>query len=139
MSQKQCSRCKDNKDFDEFYTNRGKPASMCKVCTKANNVEYRKDPIIKEREQKRVKENMRKKYGIKNMSYKRYEEILKQQNHSCKICGKHESKTKRKLAVDHDHETGEVRGLFCDRCNYHVGIVSNKLDITIKCIDYLQK
>jgi hypothetical protein len=35
----------------------------------------------------------------------------------CAICKKHESQFKKRLAVDHNHKSGKVRGLLCYRCN----------------------
>ncbi len=51
-----------------------------------------------------------KKYGI---SLDQYNEILKKQNNACAICKRDRSNFKNNLAVDHDHKTGEVRGLLC--------------------------
>ena len=53
------------------------------------------------------------KYGI---TEERYAELFKQQNGRCAIC-RNRPRTQR-LAVDHDHKTGEVRGLLCKRCNH---------------------
>jgi hypothetical protein len=39
------------------------------------------------------------------------------QDQSCAICRKHESHFAKRLAVDHNHATGKVRGLLCYRCN----------------------
>jgi len=39
------------------------------------------------------------------------------QNQCCAICGKHESNFKKKLSVDHNHQTGKVRALLCYYCN----------------------
>ena len=135
MSQKQCSRCKETKDFDEFYINRNKPSSMCKICTKANNKRYFAIPKNKRKQ----RERFWKKAGIKNMTYERYEEMLIQQDHCCKICGTHKDGLTRELAVDHNHETGEVRGLLCGQCNYFLGIVSNNVDIFTKSLYYLKE
>jgi len=43
-------------------------------------------------------------------------EMLNNQHGVCAICGKIQ-KGKRPLVVDHDHETGKVRGLLCYGCN----------------------
>jgi Recombination endonuclease VII len=43
--------------------------------------------------------------------------LSKKQSAKCGICGKPESSFKMKLAVDHNHKTGQVRGLLCYRCN----------------------
>jgi hypothetical protein len=65
------------------------------------------------------------KYHLKynyNMTEDDYNKMLIKQNESCKICGTHESKVARKrLHVDHDHNTGEIRGLLCSRCNGALG------------------
>lgn len=47
------------------------------------------------------------------------EKLLEKQNYLCKICGKD---IKDNAQIDHDHITGEVRGLLCSRCNMSVGI-----------------
>jgi len=60
---------------------------------------------------------LKKKYGI---TLQQYNEMLKGQNYSCAICNQHESNFKKKLAVDHDHKTNEVRGLLCFYCNKRV-------------------
>lgn len=45
-----------------------------------------------------------------------YERMLESQHELCAICG-HICMTYANLTVDHDHETGEVRGLLCRSCN----------------------
>lgn len=51
-------------------------------------------------------------YGI---TVEQYEEMLKRQKGGCAICGKRPGK--KRLHVDHNHETGQVRGLLCAKCN----------------------
>lgn len=53
--------------------------------------------------------------------------MLEVQRHVCAICFEPETTTAksgepRLLCVDHDHETGEVRGLLCSRCNTALGL-----------------
>ena len=72
-------------------------------------------------------------YGITTA---RYWEL---QSKGCSICGQMETQSKRtQLSIDHDHETGEVRGLLCSACNsYRVG--KNTLETAIKVVEYLSK
>lgn len=48
-----------------------------------------------------------------------YEALYVAQGGFCAICRRATGKVKR-LAVDHNHETDEVRGLLCGRCNFDV-------------------
>ena len=54
-----------------------------------------------------------------------YERLLVQQNHVCAICDQPETQlmkgTLRTLSIDHDHNTGEIRGLLCHNCNAGLG------------------
>lgn len=52
------------------------------------------------------------------LDHEQYNEILMAQGGVCAICSGVE---RRKLAADHDHETGRVRGLICTRCNVGLG------------------
>lgn len=56
-------------------------------------------------------------YGI---TKEQYEELYAAQGGACYICQRATGKT-RKLAVDHDHKTGYVRGLLCSTCNKMLG------------------
>jgi len=58
------------------------------------------------------------KYGLTADAYL---DLLDRQHHKCAICGKPQTSIKRRLAVDHDHKTGKVRGLLCFRCNTALG------------------
>jgi ubiquitin C-terminal hydrolase len=50
-----------------------------------------------------------------NITVDQYDEMLAAQGGGCKICGA--SSTTYSLHVDHDHETGKVRGILCATCN----------------------
>ena len=52
-------------------------------------------------------------YGVNIKDLHEYRE----QNDKCEICGKEESVKKRRLAFDHDHNTGNFRGMLCFSCN----------------------
>ena len=58
--------------------------------------------------------HLRKKYGISAYDY---ENMLASQAYCCDLCVRHQSQFKQRLSVDHNHQTGVVRGLVCYRCN----------------------
>ena len=51
-----------------------------------------------------------------------YDFMLEYQGHSCGICRKPAAELSRRLAVDHCHATGRVRGLLCGNCNTALGM-----------------
>lgn len=54
----------------------------------------------------------------------------------CAICKKHESNFKKRLAVDHNHKTGKVRGLLCYRCNKFL-VGRQNIESATKLLNYL--
>lgn len=55
----------------------------------------------------------------------------------CAICGA--PPTTKRLQVDHDHQTDEIRGLLCARCNRMLGQALDSEDMLRKAIDYLNR
>jgi len=82
-----------------------------------NTIEFRKMKLS-DREIKINNEIHLKKYGL---TLHDYYSLLKKQNMCCAICGKHQKDFNRLLSVDHDHKTGEIRGLLCSNCNSGLG------------------
>jgi hypothetical protein len=56
-------------------------------------------------------------YKIKRQFGIDYQEWLDKQEGRCAICRTDDPSPKRFFCTDHDHRTGKVRGLLCDRCN----------------------
>jgi len=86
--------------------------------------------------------NTRKNYHLKkhfNITLDEYNNLLELQDHSCKICLNHESTFTKKLAVDHCHSTGKIRGLLCDNCNRSIGMLKDSIEILQNAINYLKK
>ena len=73
-------------------------------------------------------------YGI---TLKDYNFLLEKQNEKCKICN-NECPTGKSLAVDHNHETGKVRGLLCKNCNIGLGMFFDNLDFLESAVLYLK-
>lgn len=45
----------------------------------------------------------------------------------------------RKLVIDHDHETGVVRGLICRTCNTGIGHLMDNPELLLRALDYLRR
>lgn len=62
--------------------------------------------------------------------------LLLKQRFLCPLCGR--SLTDTKVVVDHNHMTGEVRGLLCYRCNTLLGQAEDSLSLLAKAMAYLR-
>ncbi len=57
----------------------------------------------------------------------------------CMICGKPAKESrKERLCLDHDHDTGRLRGLLCDNCNTALGLLKDNVFFLEKATDYLK-
>ncbi len=94
----------------------------------ASRVEYR--------ETKRG-QHLLKKYG---MTEAQYDELLLSPGGKCAICSDHEAGGRHGVFhVDHDHVTGKVRGILCDKCNRGLGYFNDDPEAIRQAIQYLQK
>lgn len=71
------------------------------------------------------------------MTILQYEKILSSQNGLCALCGGPPGQ--RRLAVDHDHQTGKVRALLCSNCNTGLGCFSEDVTLLQQAINYIMK
>lgn len=76
--------------------------------------------------------NLRTRYGL---SPEEYDNLLHKQGNVCALCGGID--TKRKLAVDHCHNTGRVRGLLCKACNVSLGLLKENKQTILNMLEYL--
>jgi len=65
-----------------------------------------------------------------------YTELLDRQGGSCAIC---KDKPRDRLVVDHDHESGAVRGLLCGRCNLALGLLRDDTTRIRAAATYLER
>jgi len=79
--------------------------------------------------------HLRRKYGV---GVAVYNELLQRQGGRCAICGAEES-VRRSFDMDHDHESGRVRGLLCARCNPGIGYFQDDPGRLRAAADYLER
>ena len=75
-------------------------------------------------------------YGI---TPQEHDELMARANNSCEICGKHQSKERKKLNVDHCHVTGKIRGILCTRCNSAIATLGDNEEGVQRAVDYLRE
>jgi hypothetical protein len=116
-----CSRCKeylDSRRFKQRSSNSIKWDAMCKPCKSAYGHEHRMKTV----------------FGITAADY---HGMLEMQGYACAIC-KNKPKNYR-LAVDHCHKTGKIRGLLCKRCNHDLlGAAYDSIPMLARAISYLE-
>ena len=127
---KKCSSCGVEKEYINFYPHKytkDKLRAKCKQCTASENKQWAGENLhkIKDAYYKRT-------YG---MSYENVLEKHKSVDNRCEVC----LETKKLLAVDHCHSSGNVRGLLCMRCNLLLGKVEENKGIILKLFKYLDE
>lgn len=70
------------------------------------------------------------KYGL---TMEEYEQMCRERDHRCDICGK----SSKSPCVDHDHDTGLVRGLLCRKCNRGLGLLGDNAAALARVVSYL--
>lgn len=163
--EKRCKHCGCVKSTDDFYRNNVGADGLrpeCKACTAAKRATWYAENApaekarVKEwqqanrervnagnRERRRSPEarraqrdgHLRRKYGI---TADQYDEMLAAQGGVCAICER-EPNPKISLHVDHDHETGAIRGLTCFRCNQAMGAFGEDPELLRSAAAYLDR
>jgi len=148
MQNKICTECNKRKSIKRFHIQKSGKHGVRAICIKCRRKKGRKYSKAHKKEKREnyfknkqhyTNIHIRKKYGI---TLKQYNKMLKSQNNCCAICGKPEeekekNKSIRKLAIDHDHKTGNVRGLLCGKCNKGIGLLQGNIKILINATKYL--
>jgi hypothetical protein len=148
-----CPKCDKDKQSFDFGRDRGRKSGRslwCKLCNNKRNTQWNKDNIEKVRkyqalwksqnpekmENFSLSSHLRRSYNIDIEGYKR---LLSEQDDGCAICGTKKCRTGYRLAIDHDHMTGKIRGLLCQSCNIGIGGLKDDIELLKKALKYLEK
>jgi hypothetical protein len=117
---------------------------MYKLSPEKNKVACKKyyyGHLEQQRERSRIKG---KKSGVSYHLMQRYgvdleekNSILQGQDNRCKICGTTDPGS-RGWAIDHNHETGKIRGVLCFRCNGGIGLLRDNANLVYSAACYLR-
>jgi hypothetical protein len=134
---KVCTKCKELKSGVCFPINKENNDGLSSWCTECMGIQY-KEYMSREEAKANKKEwsrlyHVKKYYGLEKEEYLE----LMEKCIFCPICLK-ELKDEEKV-VDHCHETNQVRGLLCSRCNFLLGNARDDIEIIEKAIKYLER
>ena len=137
MDRKTCSDCKLSKPLDDFHKAKDRAfqrAARCKDCQAIYSATWYQE------NKERLKPNMRKNSYARyyKITIEKYEVLLAEQNNGCAICTAPTGSNGKRLSVDHNHQTGEVRGLLCDDCNIGLGKFKDNSSLLANAINYLK-
>ena len=79
---------------------------------------------------------IQRKYGI---TTEIFNQMRESQQYRCAICGTGEDSLKKKLVIDHCHNTGKVRKLLCTNCNVAIGMFKESPRIMFLAMEYLKE
>jgi hypothetical protein len=122
---KTCSRCGELKHVSEFYRAHQNPEGLQYHCKECENHNFKERATL-----------MR--YGV---TRNKYNDMVKSQDNRCMICGivgGSEENYGKQLSVDHNHITGQMRGLLCWHCNIALGRFRESIENLENAIKYLQ-
>jgi hypothetical protein len=139
-----CTKCGEAKEPTAFHlAGSGRRRPDCKSCrlnqTRGQALSWWQANKERAHAIKR-KHVLKTQYG---MTPAEHDLLLASQGGVCAICGASESTVRngkvQRLTVDHDHQTGVVRGLLCNRCNRALGLFGDDPIVMRRALSYVNK
>lgn len=140
---KVCNRELPLSEFSPSATYKSGVRRDCKRCGSEKAMEWSDANWERNRDSR-----LRREFGI---TLEQYNAMLAEQGGACAICGEPPTiigyrpsrrpgrPTRPILVVDHDHETGKIRGLLCIHCNRGIGFLKDSPDIVRFALKYLEE
>lgn len=127
-----CSTCQTWKPLAEMAAN---APHLCRDCLNAKTRAWAAENPSRYDEQHR-RSTLLRKYGI---TPEQYDEMWAAQDGRCAICRRPPQRGRELLDIDHDHETGDVRGLLCWPCNSGLGSLGDDVERVRAALAYLER
>lgn len=135
MNEIVCACCKEQKPDTEFANSSSKKNGKQSYCRPCATAARRKSPYKRNVSVER-KAQMKYKYGL---TLEAFEELWEAQDGACAICKKKLQTNNRGVSIDHNHETGFVRGLLCNPCNTGLGLLRDSISLLNSAVSYLEE
>jgi hypothetical protein len=133
-----CPKCDTCKPTSGFYRNRASYTGFntyCKPCQNAANDRSKaKNPSLQKEYDR--KSWLKRRFGAEGIGT--YDRLMEEQGGLCAIC-RQDCKSGMRLAVDHNHGSGRIRGLLCRDCNTSLGKFGDSVDRLRAAVAYLER
>lgn len=137
---KRCTKCGEEKDLSCFGVfkngrNQNYRETRCYECKRKISYAYYNVKRTEYNATARIRE-AKHKCKLHGVTLQWLDDTLKTQNNHCAICG---NSSARRLCIDHNHLTNQVRGLLCSKCNFILGLANDRVEVLQNAVAYLQK
>ena len=140
VPERQCNKCGKTKPSAAFYKRYDHPhllQATCKDCKRAYSrawhADKKDDPTYSaSRRDRRIRHH----YGI---SQEDYDALIDSQHGVCAGCGTSDPGKHGVFDIDHDHQSGKVRGLLCSPCNRALGFLRDSAETAMNLARYIQE
>jgi hypothetical protein len=133
ISSYKCCKCGIEKALTEFSKDNRKKYKIRTSCKECNKDRFKRYDSS-EAGQKRMRKGKWKQQGI-DITHDTYLMMYNKQAGKCAIC----NNVFPSLCVDHNHDTGKIRGLLCRQCNLGIAGLKEKEENFINAIKYLKE
>lgn len=131
-SEKWCPKCQMWVGFEDFHKDKSSKLGLNSYCKDCSRNKYHSKT-----DNEKYDSHYRSAYGI---TIKQYDQMLSDQNFCCGICRTIKPGGQgNRFYIDHDHDTGDIRGLLCHKCNTGLGFLNDSKTTLEAAISYLDK
>lgn len=113
---KTCAKCQETKALDDFHRQPSGPKGRHSYCKPCANKLARESKMRNYTPEQKRRWHMKARYGV---SASEVDAMVSTQEGKCPLCDR--PLEGKRPCVDHDHNTGRVRGVLCHRCNIRLG------------------
>ena len=138
---KTCTSCKEEKPTTEFRNRGGKEKhllkSRCNICLYKQHKEWvENNPETAREYRAKDRWSLKKRCDRHNITVEEFWALYEEQDGTCPVCDK--AIEAENSAIDHNHETGLVRGILCKNCNRGLGLLGDSPATMARAEQYLK-
>ena len=127
IAMKFCLDCSKDLNVSEFWAQKSRPDGLQKYCKKCL---YSRNVANPNRATNTKRSHLKRHYS---MALEDYALLLEKYGPGCAVCS-----SEKHLCVDHNHYSGKVRAILCNKCNTALGLVNDDVELLQRLIIYVE-